>query len=288
MSALPRPQPAPLPHAVAMVGRGPRAGMDRPGMERSGTEAPHGASQGILMLAAVALAALWLTVGLSILQDRRSLSQEAQRLASTLAATAPALPPPVRGIESAAAPAPGLVVATALVPAEQALQDHREHAADRATVWITLALLLSGVMSLLTWHVLRRARHQEALAEALRISRQRDEIAQQLHNRLLLDLADGVREPLQTILNRSACLRDTQDDPAARGAARQIHDAAQALCDRFCTMFEPSASMPLDALAPPAAPSLGAGPACRSDHQQGAEVVDVGIGRPGHHQVAQG
>ncbi|MFM2119868.1 MAG: hypothetical protein RL722_1336 [Pseudomonadota bacterium] len=268
---------------MAMVSRGPR-----PGQDHLGTEAPHGASQGILLLAAVALAALWLAVGLSILQDRRALSQEAQRLASTLVATAPALPPPVRGTESTAAPAPGLVVATALVPAEQALQDHQEHAADRATVWITLALLLSGVMSLLTWHVLRRARQQEALAEALRLSRQRDEIAQQLHNRLLLDLADGVREPLQTILNRSACLRDTQDDPAARGSARQIHDAAQALCDRFCTMFEPSASMPLDALAPPAAPSLGAGPSCRSHHQQGAEVVDVGIGRPGHHQVAQG
>jgi hypothetical protein len=102
------------------------------------------------------------------------------------------------------------------------------------------------VIAVLTLNVLRRARQQAELLQALSLSRHKADMAQELKSRFLLDLADGMRVPMHCILERAELLRDTQGEPHTRAQARLIHDAAQQMCDRFSTMFEPSGPATLD------------------------------------------
>ncbi|MFM2068756.1 MAG: hypothetical protein RLZZ584_3665 [Pseudomonadota bacterium] len=119
----------------------------------------------------------------------------------------------------------------------------------RSQTWLAVGGLMTVVIAVLTLHVLRRARQQAELLQALSLSRQKADLANDMRSRFLLDLADGLREPMRIILERAEALRDTHADPRARAQGRQIHEAAQRMCDRFSTMFESSAPAPLDAMA---------------------------------------
>ncbi|MEY4751191.1 MAG: hypothetical protein RIQ60_3405 [Pseudomonadota bacterium] len=119
----------------------------------------------------------------------------------------------------------------------------------RAQTWLAVGGLVTVVIAVLTMHALHRARQQAELLQALSLSRQKADLANELRSRFLLDLADGMREPMQAILERAEALRDTHADPRARAEGRKICDAARQMGDRFCTMFESSAPAPLDAIA---------------------------------------
>jgi hypothetical protein len=120
----------------------------------------------------------------------------------------------------------------------------------RAQTWLAVGGLMTVVIAVLTVHVLHRARQQAELLQALSLSRQKADLAHEMRSRFLLDLADGMREPMQAILARAEALRDTHADPRARAEGRKICDAARQMGDRFCTMFESSsAPAPLDAIA---------------------------------------
>jgi hypothetical protein len=119
----------------------------------------------------------------------------------------------------------------------------------RSQTWLAVAGLMTLVIAVLTLHVLRRAREQAELLQALSLSRQKADLAHDMRARFLLDLADGMREPMRSILERAEALRDTHADPRARAEGRQIFEAAQRMGDRFCTMFESGTPAPLSVAA---------------------------------------
>jgi hypothetical protein len=119
----------------------------------------------------------------------------------------------------------------------------------RSQTWLAVGGLMTLVIAVLTLHVLRRAREQAELLQALSLSRQKADLAHEMRSRFLLDLADGMREPMHAILERAETLRDTHADPRARAEGRLIFEAAQRMGDRFCTMFESSKPAPLSAVA---------------------------------------
>lgn len=118
---------------------------------------------------------------------------------------------------------------------------------SRGELWLAMGALVTLVITVLTANVLRRARQQAELLQALSLSRQKAELAQELKSRFLLDVADGMRGPMLSILERAEHLRDTHPEPHARAQARLIHDSAQQMCDRFSTLFDPCGPTALDA-----------------------------------------
>jgi hypothetical protein len=118
---------------------------------------------------------------------------------------------------------------------------------SRVQLWLAIGALVTLVIAVLTLNVLRRSRQQAELLQALSLSRQKADMAQELKSRFLLDVADGMRAPMLSILERAEHLRDTHPEPHARSQARLIHDSAQQMCDRFCTLFDPCDPATLDA-----------------------------------------
>jgi signal transduction histidine kinase len=136
---------------------------------------------------------------------------------------------------------------------------------SRGQLWLAMGALVTLVIAVLTLNVLRRSRQQAELLQALSLSRQKAEMAQELKSRFLLDVADGMRGPMMSIIDRAEHLRDTHTDPQARGQARLIHESAQQLCDRFSTLFDPCGPATLDADTLSGAPLEQAGGGLRVD-----------------------
>lgn len=118
---------------------------------------------------------------------------------------------------------------------------------SRGQLWLAMGALVTLVIGVLTLNVVRRSRQQAELLQALSLSRQKAEMAQELKSRFLLDVADGMREPMLSILARAEHLRDTHPESHARAQARLIHESAQQMCDRFSTLFDPCGPATLDA-----------------------------------------
>lgn len=118
---------------------------------------------------------------------------------------------------------------------------------SRQQLWLAMGALVTLVIAVLTANVLRRSRQQADMLRALSLSRQKAELAQELKSRFLLDVADGMRAPMLSILERAEHLRDTHPEPHARAQARLIHESAQQMVDRFSTLFDPCGPTALDA-----------------------------------------